>query len=283
LEAGQRVYGFLEDLGFRTTKAVWPIRGSRTPSDHGDTCAELAYRLWVQGLKARGFEIGYHNATAHTSLREETLRGLETFVEYFGANPRVMAQHYFCEENIYWGDQRVTGVHRALYRVLTRTRNRFFGHVPGHPYFWGDLCQERITYVRNFVFRDVNTHRACPIFPYHDPLRPYVKYWYASSEGAEPHLFCERISEANQDRLDAEGGVCIMYTHLGGFVDRRGKLDERFAALMTRLSRKNGWFVPVSVVLDHMLAQRPDPVLTDRQRRSLERRWLSEKIRYGSA
>ena len=30
LEAGREVYALLADLGFRTTKGVWPIRGSGT-------------------------------------------------------------------------------------------------------------------------------------------------------------------------------------------------------------------------------------------------------------
>jgi hypothetical protein len=284
LETGHRVYGLLAELGFRTTKGVWPIRGLGTPSDHGGTCEEPEYRAWVQELQAQGFEVGYHNATSHTSVRQETIRGLDAFAQQFGRNPLVMSQHYYCEESVYWGDLRVTGIHRALYNALTLRRNRgqSHGHVLNHPYFWGDLCRERIKYVRSFVFDDVNTLRACPFFPYHDPLRPYVNYWYASSEGAEPRSFCERISEANQDRLEEEGGACIMYTHLGGFADR-GKPDERFAALMKRLSRKNGWFVPVSAVLDHLLAQRPDPILTNRQRRQLERRWLYHKARFGSA
>ena len=284
LESGRRVYGLLAELGVRTTKGVWPIRGAGTPSDHGSTCAEPGYRAWVQQLQAQGFEVGYHNATAHTSDRQQTIRGLDAFAEYFGGNPAVMSQHYYCDENIYWGDLRVTGLRRAIYSILTRGRSRgqSHGHVVNHPYFWADLCRERIKYVRSFVFDDVNTLRACPFFPYHDPLRPYVNYWYASSEGAVPRSFCERISETNQDRLEEEGGACIMYTHLGGFVDR-GKLDNQFVALMTRLSRKNGWFAPVSAVLDHLLAQRPDSVLTDRQRRLLERRWLYHKIRFGSA
>ena len=284
LESGRPVYGLLAELGFRTTKGVWPIRGPGTPSDHGGTCAELEYRAWVKQLQAQGFEVGYHNATAHTSTREDTVRGLAAFVEYFGGNPAVMAQHYYCDESVYWGDLRLTGVHRALYNMLTRGRNRgrSYGHVPNHPYFWGDLCRERIKYMRSFVFADINTLRACPFFPYHDPLRPYVNYWYASSEGSGPRAFCERISEANQDRLEEEGGACIMYTHLSGFVER-GKVDNQFVALMKRLSGKKGWFVPISAVLDHLLAQRADPVLTDRQRRQLERRWLYHKIRFGSA
>ena len=86
----------------------------------------------------------------------------------------------------------------------------------------------------------------------------------------------------DQGRLEEEGGACIMYNHLGGFADR-GRLDDRFVALMRRLSAQNGWFVPVSAGLDHLLAQRSDPVLTERQRRQLERRWLRHKICFGSA
>jgi hypothetical protein len=120
--------------------------------------------------------------------------------------------------------------------------------------------------------------------PYHDPARPFVKYWFASSEGDKGPAFIERISEANQDRLEAEGGACVMYTHFGhGFVDDKGRLVPRFVRLMERLAGKDAWFVPVSVLLDYLLVRRPDPVLTDAQRAALEGRWLSHKIRYGSA
>jgi hypothetical protein len=285
LENGRPVYALLADLGFRTTKAVWPIRGAGTPSDHGGTCAEDDYREWAQSLQAQGFEIAYHNATSHTSTREETIRGLDAFAKYFGQYPAAMANHYNCAEGIYWGDARLTGLRRALYNVVTRGRNRAqsFGHVAGHPCFWGDLCRQRIKYVRNFVFGQTNTLRACPYLPYHDPSRPYVNYWYAASEGAHAPAFLARIGEADQDRLEAEGGACIMYTHFGhGYVDGDG-LNRRFVALMERLSRKNGWFVPVSTLLDYLLTQRGDPVLTGAQRRELERRWLWRKIRFGTA
>jgi hypothetical protein len=39
----------------------------------------------------------------------------------------------------------------------------------------------------------------------------------------------------------------------------------------------------VSTLLDYLLARRPDPVLTARQRAVLEWRWLFHKIRYGTA
>ena len=71
-------------------------------------------------------------------------------------------------------------------------------------------------------FPEINTLRACPIMPYHDPQRPFVNQWYASSEGANCASFNAMLTEAAQDRLEAEGGACIMYTHFGhGFVAPR--------------------------------------------------------------
>jgi hypothetical protein len=283
LEGGREVYAFLEDCGLRTTKAVWPIRGKGVPSDHGITCEDPGTVPWLKSLQAAGFEIGYHNATSHTSDRSETIRGLERFAALFGHYPRAMANHYHCNEDVYWGDHRLTGFNRVLYNILTLAKNhdRFRGHVPDHPYFWGDLCRERIQYVRNFVFADINTLKACPFMPYHDPLRPYVNYWYASSEGSNVASFNDRVSESEQDRLEEEGGACIMYTHFGHGYYENGVLNRRFRSLIGRLSKKNGWFVPVTTLLDFL--KQKSSTITDRQRASLERRWLLHKIRFGTA
>src|SRR5438128_8883577 len=141
VEAGRAVYAFRADCGLRTTKGVWPIRGNGIPSGHGITCDDPGYVSWLKTLQAAGFEIGYHNATSHTSNRSDTLRALDRFAVLFGHYPSAMANHYFCDEDIYWGEYRLTGFNRALYNVLTlgKNRNRFAGHIPGHPYFWGDF------------------------------------------------------------------------------------------------------------------------------------------------
>ena len=60
-----------------------------------------------------------------------------------------------------------------------RRQGKFRGHVEGDPYFWGDLCQARIKYYRNFIFRNINTLKCCPFMPYHDPQKPFVNYWFA--------------------------------------------------------------------------------------------------------
>ncbi len=274
------VYAFLKDLGYRTTKSVWPIRGSGTPICGGDTCEDREYLEWILKLKSAGFEIGYHLATYHTSTRDETRKGLDRFRELFGEDPLAMANHSGCRENLYWGSARLTGLYRTAYNTLTRYRfnKKFRGHIEGDELFWGDLCRERIRYVRNFVYPDINTLKACPVMPYHDPDRPYVNQWFASSEGPKLESFLACLSETNQDRLESEGGACIMYTHLasGFFVD--GKLNARFCELMTRLSRKDGWFMPVSTLLDYVVQKRGAHTITPSERAQLERRWLRHKL-----
>ena len=66
------IYSFLNDLGLRTTKAVWPIRGNGTPKLGGATCEDEQYLKWMLRLKEQGFEIALHNVTYHTSTREQT-------------------------------------------------------------------------------------------------------------------------------------------------------------------------------------------------------------------
>jgi hypothetical protein len=118
--------------------------------------------------------------------------------------------------------------------------------------------------------------------PYHDPLRAFVPAWFASSEGAVAGKFMKTVTEANQDRLEEEGGACIMYTHFGkGFVEG-GRLAPRFKDLMERLRKKDGWFAPASAILDYIESQRGKHILNRRERDRLEWKWTSEKLLKGS-
>lgn len=285
-EASRAIYGFLEDCGFRTTKGVWPNRPTRAPSDHGMTCGDSReYVDWLRQLQTAGFEIGFHNATSHTSLREETLAGLDQFAAYFGHYPKSMANHYFCQDALYWGEHRVTGPNRLLYNILTRGKNRnvSHGHDPKHPYFWGDACKEKIKYVRNFAFAGLNTLKACPAMPYHDPRRSYVNYWFASSEGSKVETFLSHVTERSLDQLEAERGACIMYVHFGHQFFEHGTLNVRFRAIMQNLAKRNGWFVPVSTLLDFLLAQKAAHDLGGKERARMERKWLLHKVWFGTA
>jgi hypothetical protein len=277
------VYSLLTDFGFRTTKSVWPLEGRIEELWNGSTCEDPEYLRWIYTLKNKGFEIGYHNATVHSSMRDETIAGIEKFRELFGAYPKTMANHSGCDEALYWGNARVSGFNRIIYDLYTRrrNRNRYRGHVEGDKYYWGDICRDKIKYVRNFVFGDINTLKACPFMPYHDPDRPLVNYWFASSEGPLVESFNQCISESRQDRLEEEGGACIMYTHLSSGFLREGRIDSRFQFLMERLSKKNGWFVPVSELLDFLLEVNGRHIITGSERWHLENRWLLHKMRVG--
>ncbi|HUA14002.1 MAG TPA: hypothetical protein VMG31_01795 [Verrucomicrobiae bacterium] len=284
LTTSRIVYDFLSDLGFHTTIAVWPLGASGEPNSGGETCANPEYLNHLRRLAAHGFEIAWHNAAPHTSTRHETALALERFRDYFGHDPTSMANHYNGEA-LYWGPDRVTGIRRSAYLLLTRYKsvNRYFGHVEGHPYFWGDLCHGRIPYCRNFVFSGLNTLRFCPWMPYRDLRRPWVRSWFAASDGATGPAFLNALSEANQDCLEEEGGASIVYTHFGhGFV-REGKLESSFVRLMRRLRKKNGWFVPAHSMLDHLAAERGVFTLDDRTRRAIEWRWLAEKTFRGTS
>jgi hypothetical protein len=283
-EDGKIVYSFLAEAGFRTTRGVWPGPAVRPPNSPGETCDNEQYRRHTAELQSLGFEVGYHNTTKHSSTRDEIIRGLDAFRGYFGGDPTTMANHYNTEA-IYWGGKRLTPPLRAVYSLATlgRTNGVHFGEVEGHPSFWGDICRQRVQYCRNFVFDDINTLRVCPWMPYYDPQRPYVNAWYASTEGSNVARFTNMISEANQDRLEREGGACIMYTHFGhGYVEN-GRLHPVFRSLMDRLSRKNGWFVPVGVLLDYLRGAREPAPIADAQRDALERKWLWQKMLRGTS
>jgi hypothetical protein len=274
----------LEDLGFRTTKSVWPIAGRDEPTLGGATCDDDDYRDWLLRLQRAGFEIGFHNATYHTSTREQTIRGIERFEEIFGHEPKTHANHASNSEGIYWGNARVTGLHSGLYAVLTRFRRwgQFRGHRKGDPLFWGDVCRQRIKYVRNFVFADINTLAACPYMPYRDPSRPWVQCWFASTEGGTLESFTRTIAEENQDRLERQGGACIMYTHFAKDFFQHGRLHDAFRRRMERLAAKDGWFVPVGTLLDYIVEKRGPVELTSAQRAGLERKWLIHKLLVGT-
>lgn len=281
----EKVYELLGDLGIMTTKSVWPVCGVGQPrrGPDGSTCEDEQYLAHILMLQRAGFEVGYHNSSHTGNTRDGIKRALDRFRELFGCDPACMSNHQSNPEGMYWGADRLSEPLRSLYRVR-RWRHRGSeqqGNVPGSPYFWGDLCRERIRYVRAFVFSNINTLDACPAMPYHDPARPYVQAWFASTYASWLPHFVSCLSEPRQDELEASGGACIIYTHFASGFQNGSQLDQRFAQLMRRLAAKNGWFAPVSQVLDHIRAQRGPVTMTALARQRLEWRWFARKIIVG--
>jgi hypothetical protein len=279
------VYDLLRDLGFRTTKSVWPLKHS-TPGYIGGATLEDGgeYLRYHKDLQADGFEIGYHCSSYSSHDRANILRGLDLFRQEFGHDPVTMSNHANSKEALYWGPKRLDSFgHRLVYQLATKFRqdSSFCGEDEDSGHYWGDFCCQRIKYVRNFITSDINTLKVFPLMPYHDSRKPCVPYWYASSEGPEVHSFNCTINEKAQDQLESEGGACIMYAHFACGFQHGGKLNPRFSSLMKRLADKGGWYVPVGTLLDYLLLHRPNRAITPGERRYMERQWFWHKFKVG--
>jgi hypothetical protein len=292
LENVPPVYELLHRLGFRTTKTVWVADGEVRPDNQnilGTTCQDCDYLAWVKNLQQKGFEIAFHSATFSGSTRSQVIRGLENFKAFFGDYPKVLAQHNdtIGNESIYWGPKRVSGIARLLYRFIHRLygeeRDIYFGEVQDSKFFWGDICIEKIKYVRNFVYQNINTLRNDPLMPYYDARRPYVRNWFSASDAPDLKSFLKLLSKKNLARLFKEEGACLVYTHLGkGFYHDRG-LDPDFVNVMECIAEQNGWFVPVGDLLDYILQKRGQRTISYWQRTLLEWKWLIYKLYSGTS
>jgi hypothetical protein len=274
------VYRLLAELGFRTTKTVWPVgcpEGSPNFAT-SETLEDPEYLGFVRGLASRGFEIAYHGATMESSRRERTERAFARFCELFGGPPRVHANHAYNGENLYWGAARLDdGVLRALYRRTSGgDPDRYQGHVAGSPWWWGDLAGQ-IAYVRNLTFSEINLRRINPSMPYRDPARPVVQWWFSAADAEDVYEFNELIAPAAQDRLEREGGVCIVATHLGKEFAAAGQVHPDTSVLLRRLAEKPGWFPPVGELLDWLRGQRNGgEELPRREWRRMQWRWARD-------
>ena len=274
------VYDHLRRCGIRTTKSVWTLAPTEPSRIGGATLAEPEYRDFVLEIHAQGVEIASHGATSHSATREQTLEALDRFKHLFGHYPKIHCNHSMNRDNIYWGAARLTTRrYRWFYRLATLMKDRRYeGHVEASPYFWGDLCRKHIRYVRNFVFWEINLLNVSDAVPYHDPAKPYVNYWFTSTQAADVDAFCGALATEAQQRLQDEGGVCILYTHFGSGFVRNGKLDERFCRLIYGMAERDGWFVPAGDLLDWLHERQDGGTIAPRDLAALERRWLVQKM-----
>ncbi len=256
------MYEFIESLGMKTSIAVWVMQGQhgsgsqgRASNTRGLTTNNPIYYERLLDLKKNGFEICLHTVSAGNDLREETIEGYEIFQRKFGAYPRININHANNLENIYWGKNRFSNpMFSAIYGIWAE---RYQGDEPGSKYFWGDICRSKTNYVRSWATDNVNTLAVNKSMPYHLPDKPYVNGWFGCSDGYNCEKFLRLISDRNIDKLIQEKGTCIVYTHFAyGFVDDHLALNERFKEQMQKLSKKNGWFVPASTILDRLSANR---------------------------
>lgn len=276
LEDVRLVYDFLLDLGIRTTKSVWVLDPQEKPRIGGANWRDQEYLDYCLELADRGAEIALHNVSAGHNLRKESFEGFERFENLIGSPPRSFANHADNRENIYWGEKRLSGLYKKMFRRLSGNSG-FEGEKEDSPFFWGDICKKNIQYVRNFVFEELNTLKADRFTPYHDSKKPYVNRWFSSANANDVNTFNQNITRESLDKLEREKGYSIVYTHFCSFV-KNGQLDASFAETMKYLSSRPGWFVPVSDLLDYVEEQRGEVSLTSFQRFKIESKWFSEQI-----
>jgi len=283
LENVEPVYAMLREYGLCTTKTVWPLDCPEGSHNFfaADTLQDKSYLKFVHELADAGFEIAFHGATMESSRRERTLEGLAFLRDEFGQYPRLFCNHGQNRENLYWGSKRF---HTTLLRILSRylmreQRDAYEGDTEGSQFFWGDVCQDVIRYVRNFTFERLNILAVDPVMPYHVASAPYVRHWFSTTDAPDVDAFNRALSGIRIDELEAAGGVCIISTHFGkGFV-KDGRVNPLTASLLRRLAAKAGWFVPVSDVLDRLLAVGRGRTLTQREMLRLELRFVAERIK----
>jgi len=283
LENVKPVYDVLRHYGLRATKTVWPLdcpEGSRI-FFAAETLQHKPYLEFVHELADDGFEIAFHGATMEPSRRQRTIRALEFLKEEFGYYPRLFCNHGHNRENLYWGHKRFqTTVLRQLFRLARKETAQYFdGEVEGSDYFWGDICKEHITYVRNFTFTRINLLTVDPFMPYRLPQTRFVNYWFSTADAPDVDAFNRLLTVERIDQLEREGGVCIVSTHLGKGFSQDGKLNADTTEILRYLAGKPGWFVPVSDMLDYLLTYRNAAGgLTWKERLQLECRFVIDKI-----
>lgn len=280
------VYAALRDVGMRTTKTVWPMgcpEGSRL-FFAGETLNDAAYLRFVHELADQGFEIASHGATMESSLRERTLRGLEFLKNEFGSYPRLFCNHGFNRDNLYWGHNRFqSALFRKIFSWTPGHRSiRYYGDDENSPYFWGDIAHTHIQYIRNFTFRRLNMLEANPDMPYRLRGTKYVNFWFSTSDAPDVRAFNRLLTCERLDQLERDGGACIVSTHLGKGFATNGKLDPDTERILRYLSRKRGWFVPVSELLDYLRGKQGGGELSDWTRLKLEWLFILDKLKIAS-
>ncbi|MBI4847292.1 MAG: hypothetical protein HY808_01760 [Nitrospirae bacterium] len=268
------MYGFLDEIGLKTTVAVWVKECSRANGepdtegrfDYGATLQNEEYRNYILSLRNKGFEIALHTVSGCNDLRKGTIDGYEQFRSIFGEYPKMNIMHSMNLDNVYWGAKVFKSkaaqwfFKNVVGMVYPKASFSFGGEDPQSRYYWADILKEKTKYVRLWGTSDINTLKFNPSMPYHDPDRPEINYWFSFSDGHNMEAFLQLISDKNIEKLVRERGASIVYTHFAaGFIKRAGDnsyaVDEQVKKQLIKIAQqKDGWFVPASTLLDRLQA-----------------------------
>jgi hypothetical protein len=103
-----------------------------------------------------------------------------------------------------------------------------------------------------------------------------VKWWFSSSDAEGAEEFNELLREEEQERLEREGGVCIVTSHLGKGYGSGGQVPLSTRKVLESLAGRNGWFPVVGELLDWLRERRSDDALPPAEWRSMQWRWARD-------
>ncbi|HEV8197483.1 MAG TPA: hypothetical protein VGP87_12635, partial [Gemmatimonadales bacterium] len=112
-----------------------------------------------------------------------------------------------------------------------------------------------------------------------------VRWWFSASDAEGADDFAELLRESAQQQLEAEGGVCIVATHLGKGYGIQGRVHEGARHALESLARKPGWFPTVGELLDWLRTQGRGGALPPREWRRMQWHWMRDlaarKVKHG--
>lgn len=249
------IYNILYQNGLRTTKTVWVYPPQDAPVSKGDCLQKPEYLSFVKDLINKGFEIGLHNIGSGEFKRSQIIKGLDFFKDNLGFYPKIHINHSYNKDNIYSGSKRFTFPLNIVVKKLYSAYDNFSGDDPNSDFFWGDIHKSQIKYARNLEIDNINTIKKVPYIPYKEKrFDKYANYWFASTFASNQWLFNNIVTPQNIDKLEQEKGICILYTHLG-YYTQFGVVDKGFKNMIEYIGKKDGWYIPVSQVLDFLLKE----------------------------
>ncbi len=231
------VYDALDRLDLKATKTVWPFEPVEpcgipaTPAStlRGVTLEDPAYRAYCRHLASRGFEIALHGASAGNNRRERTRAAFEQLEGEFG-NAGTYICHSKNADNIYW-EEKVAPNAPTRRLLALYSRHRCFGEEEGSPYFWGDVCREKVRWIRLFRTRSTDTLAVDPTMPYFEPGKPFVRGWFTATKRS----FHDCTTPEALDRLAEGHGLTVLYQYLHRYADG-ASIDPTFHADAARLA-----------------------------------------------
>lgn len=282
---GPPVYDVLRDYGLRTTKTVWTFdvpHEQRGIYHAGETLETPDYLQWVQQLEREGFEIAFHNASMASSNRETTIRALDHLSTAFQRPVRLHCNHGQNRENLHWGAARYQSLPVNL---LARLRDgsagarAYQGEVAGSPFYWSDIANRRISYIRSMAFCRLDGLHIPPYRPFKDTAKLLQPVFFNTADAPDCRAFNQLVTKSSIDELRRNAGWAIVSTHLGKGFCTQGKVDDTFVATIKHLSSLSGWFVPASELLDFLVEQNGCRPIGSMERLRMESAHVIDRLR----